>query len=186
MQPESMQGNTRSRERRVWRNPYTPALLVFFGGFTAFFLGVALFGSQNPGLAGIIALLSGVVTADTWRHGLYVEPTGVKLVSPGRLRPRRIPWSEIERFEAHLVARKYPVTLIRAPDHQPINVPTFPRIRNPTPPQIMKKYRVRLQRQVDELNALLAAHRVNAVAEGPSGNGSSGTREYEGRYPARP
>jgi hypothetical protein len=184
MQPESMQGNTRLRERRVWRNPYTPALLVFFGGFTVFFLGAALFGSQNPGLAGIIALLSGVFTVNLLRQGLYVEPTGVKLVSPRRLRPRRIPWSEIERFEAHLVARKPPVTLIRAPDHQPIAVPTFPRLRNP-PPSQMNKYRVRLQRQVDELNALLAAHRY-AVADGPGDNRSSGTREYEGRHPAGP
>jgi hypothetical protein len=168
MRSESMLG-TGLPERRVWRNPYRTALLVFFGGFTVFFLGAALVGSQDPWLAGVIALFLGVFTADLWRRGLYAEPTGVKLISAGRLTPRRIPWSEIERFEAHLVAGQSPVTLIRAPDHQPIAVPTFPRLRKPPPPQ-MKKYRIKLQNQVDELNAALEAHRVNAVAYGSDGN----------------
>lgn len=152
-----LQSDTGLPEKRVWRSPHRTALLVFFGGFTVFFLGAALFGSQDPRLAGVIALFVGVFTADIWRRGLYTEPMGVKLISPGHLTPRRIPWSEIERFEAHLVTGESPVTLIRAPDHQPIAVPTFPRLRKPPPPQ-MKKYRVKLQNQVDELNQLLAQH----------------------------
>ncbi|HEX3804174.1 MAG TPA: hypothetical protein VHV75_15165 [Solirubrobacteraceae bacterium] len=104
---------------------------------------------------------------DVSRRGIYEEPTGVKMIRPGRFTPRRIPWSEIERFEARSGAGQSPVTLIRAPDHQAIAVPTFARPRRAIQPKF-KKYHTRVQVQVDELNAVLAAHQAKVIDDGPT------------------
>jgi hypothetical protein len=132
-------------------------MLAVFGGFTLFFVGAAIFGSQSPGLAAVLAVLFGACTANTWRQGLYTDPTGVRIVLPGRLKARRIAWSDIDRFEVRSGAGQSPVTLIRAPDHEPVAVPTFPRPRKPVPPN-WKKYHAKVQGQVDELNQLLAQY----------------------------
>ncbi len=158
MQSEFTPANGGAPAKRVWRPPARTALLVIFGVSTVGFSCAAIFGSQNPGLAGIIALLAAGFTVSVWRQALYIEPTGVKLVLPARLRPHRIEWSDIEKFEVRLGVGQSPVTLIRASDQRPIAVPTYPRLRKPVPPGA-KKYRVKVQRQVDELNALLETHR---------------------------
>ena len=158
--PQSlMQSHTGLPEKRAWRLQYRTARVVYFAAFTAFFIGWAIFGSQAPGLAGVLAVLCAGCTADAWRRGIYAEPTGVKIILGGRPTPRRIAWSDIDRFEARFEAGQSPVTLIRAPDQQPIAVQTFARLRSPRGPQIRKKYRAKVQRQVDELNQLLSQHK---------------------------
>lgn len=138
MPPEPTHRNTGLSEARTWRPQYRTAMLTFFGVAAAFFLGAAIFGSRAPGLAGVLAVLFAIVTADVWRRGLYEEPTGVKIILGGRLTPRRIQWSDIERFEVQLGAGQSPVTLIRAPDHQPIAVPTFPAAAETCRPQLQE------------------------------------------------
>jgi hypothetical protein len=156
---EPATGEGVAMRKHVWHIRYRTTLVGYSAVMTAFFLGAASFGSQAPGLAGVLAVLCAVWTADLWRRGLYAEPWGVKIILAGRLVPRRFEWSDIDRFEARFAAGQSPVTLIRAPDQQPIAVPTFARLRSSRGPQIRNKYRAKVQAQVDELNQLLAQHR---------------------------
>lgn len=134
---------------------------MFFGGFTLFFLGAAIFGSQSPGLAAALAAFFGAWTASIWRQGLYVESTGVRIILPGRLKARRITWAHIDRFEVRYGVGKSPVTLIRAPNEEDVRIPTFPVPRRADLGEDPRfsGYRARVEGQVNELNQLMAHHR---------------------------
>jgi hypothetical protein len=154
-------------EKRVYRPPVWRWVLLFCGGMTVFWLGAAIFGSQSPGLAAVFALGSFAATVHYSRRGLCVESAGVRLIVSPWLKARRIQWPDIDRFEVRYGVGKAPVTLIRRSDEQPIAVPTFPRPgrldATDTTRAFVRKYRAKVESQVDELNQLLAEHKQAAA-----------------------
>jgi hypothetical protein len=146
-------------QKPVWRPGHRGRRVSYFGAAAIFFLCFALFGSQSPGLAAVLAALSGALAFAFWRLGLHTGPAGVRIVLPGRWTGRLIRWSEIERFEARFGPGRYPVALVRASDQRALGVPLFLKTRTDTTGDQYHKYRAAVQARVDELNALLEAHR---------------------------
>ena len=145
----------KSDEPRTFRPPLRRAISLFFFGFAVFFLSAAFWGHQNPGLAAVEGVLFFAFGCVSWRRGLFLEQTGVKIVRPLRLRPLRVQWHDIARFELRAGSGQSPVNLIRASDGCAIGVPTFPRPRGNYDDPRYAKLRARAQAQVDELNRLL-------------------------------
>jgi len=129
-------------------------MTLFFAAFTAFFLGAALFGSQNPGLAAVLAVLFLLAAYATWRRGLFVGPAGVGIVRPWRLHALRVEWRDVDRFEMRSGAGQSPVNLIHASDQRAIAVPIFPKPRRSLDTPRYRSLRAKVQAQVDELNLL--------------------------------
>ncbi len=121
-----------------------------------FVRGYAPFGRHAPGITAVLGIGCVLYAFDVWRRGLFVEPGGVKIVRPWRLRALRISWHEIARFEMQTAPGRRPVSLIRASDQRRIPVPTFPK-----PRKDISEYATlpaKVQGQVDELNRLLEQH----------------------------
>jgi len=153
-------------QKPVWRPGHRGRRVSYFGAAAIFFLCFALFGSQSPGLAAVLAALSGALAFAFWRLGLHVEPSGVRIILPARWTGRLVKWSDIERFEARFGSGQYPVALIRASDQRALGVPVFLKTRTDTSGDRFRGYQAQVQAQVDELNAVLEAHRAQAVTEG--------------------
>jgi hypothetical protein len=143
--------------------------VIFFAAFALFFVGVALFGSQSPGLGWVLAALSGVCTYAAFRRGLSIERSGVRIIRPWRLHDLTVEWNDIASFEMQTGQGQSPLSLIRASDQRKIPIPVFPKPRNAIDPEVnprYAKYHAKVNALVDELNARAAVHRPSPELAG--------------------
>jgi hypothetical protein len=132
--------------------------VLFFGAFAVLFTGFAVFGSQSPGAAAVLAAGSAVYAYDLQRRGLFVEADGVRIVQPWRRHPLRFAWHDIAGFEMQTRPGQWPVVLISNSDQRRIPVPTFSKPRKDLDTPERYGMRKKVQAQIDELNRLLEQH----------------------------
>jgi hypothetical protein len=166
MHQPALQHSSQALERRVFRPPYRNPVLAVFSVLTVASACFAIFGQVGwviQVVIGVLAVWFASEAVDMWRQGLYVRSTGVRIVRPSRPRALTFGWGEIDRFERRSTAGESPVTLIRRSGQQAVAVPTFPKVTRRVDPSDQEKFRVQIQAQVDELNALLQAYSPDPV-----------------------
>jgi hypothetical protein len=126
-------------------------------------LGFAIFAvaSKNGhvvgGLAAVVTLYGSV---RLWRMGARVEREAVTIV--GYLTSRRLPWSDIERFEVRPNGQwPYAGFLIRRSSSRPLLISAL--TAPPRPKSRLEDGRRRVQGAIDELNRLLEESRATTI-----------------------
>ncbi len=157
--PKETMKPRRYRARGVWRAGLLADVTCVC------FAVLAVVGSGRAHVAGgVAAALFFAWSFPAWRAGLYVYADGVKVC--GIVLSKRVPWSDIERFEVRAAGNwPYVGFIVRRGGRRPISIaalstPGWPKSRFET-------FRARVQGPVDELNQLLAQWQEAALTNRP-------------------
>jgi len=124
-------------------------------------------GHVAGGIAALVTLYGGV---RLWRMGARVEPDAVVVV--GYLTSRRVPWSDIERFEVRPNGQwPYAGFVIRRSSSRPLLISALTAPGRPK--SRLEEGGRRVQGPIDELNLLLEEFRSTSTADYDSASSGS-------------
>jgi hypothetical protein len=129
--------------------------LVFLG-----FAISAVASKHNRAAGAIVALVAACSCIRLWRSGARVEPDAVVIV--GYLMSRRVPWSDIERFEVRPNGQwPYAGFLIRRSSSRPLLISALAAAGRPK--SKLDDRRQAVQGSIDELNKVLEESRLTPI-----------------------